>query len=220
MKPIGSSGIVRMTETPTGAKAEYLKVSFPCTKTEQELLIAEGFLKSPPESPFHFLALTGASVEQNSENHFDFTLTSRNGIISYLELTECAPFERGITGYEAAPAERNSYDLASRLMNQIRKKSAKYGSAPKGGLNLLLYETDWKFMPSQTTLALLQYWSLIQTHIFTAIFWYHPVEISSGITQVIFPTPTRHWAHFSPGKYRDSTVINLSPAHWTSPSEP
>ena len=206
--------MVRVMETPTGATSEYRKVDFPAAKNEQEKLIVAGFLKSPPNSEYRFLAFEGIVGEQNPENHFDFTLKSRNGNISYLELTECAPFAKGAEGYGSAPSVHNSYDFASGLISQIITKSTKYGSAPKGGLSLLLYETDWKFMPSQTALALLQYWTLTQRHIFAAIFWYHPIEMTGGISQLIFPTPTRYWANFSPDKYRDTVVTNLSPTGW------
>lgn len=209
-----------MLETSTGVAAEYLKVDFPVLKGEQEKLIVEGFLKSPPISEYRFLAFEGTSAEQNPENDFDFTLRSRNGNISHLELTECAPFGKGTAGYSNAPSVHNSYDFASGLMNQMIGKSTKYGSSPKGGLSLLVYETDWKFMPSQKALALLRYWSLTRRHIFAAIFWYHPIELSKGISELIFPTPTNRWADFSPDKYRDSVVTNLSPTGWISGTRP
>jgi hypothetical protein len=127
---------------------------------------------------------------------------------------EIAPFEIFDMPPDQVPGRHNSYDLAAFLFAKIVGKSRKYRSARSPGLFLLLYLTDWRFLPGQTALALLQYWCNRRTHSFEAIFAFEGDGQGADWVKLIAPTPAGFWKGFDPEKFRDSSVVNLDPSKW------
>lgn len=152
-------------------------------------------------------------MQQNPENSLDFTLATSSGN-KWLELMEIAPFQFFGVPPDQAPNEHKPYALSQYLHGNIMEKSCKYRSARPGNLFLLLYLTDWRFLPSQTAITLLQYWCNRKAHSFETIFLYMLFNAIEGHLSLIAPTPSEFWKTFEPEKYRDNTTINLDATKW------
>ena len=188
--------------------AEFLPIAFPRVKEEIEKFIVQGFVKNAGAVPLAIL-----SHKQNLQNDFDFTIETTEGI-KFLELMEIAPLENLRGAYEMAPSSYKPYDFAEYIFAKVNRKSGKYWGARSSNICLLIYITDWAFTLSQTVVALLQYWLAHQSHSFQYIFCYSPIDIESGVSNLIYPTPIKFWKGFDPNKYRENIVHNLSPLKW------
>lgn len=206
-KPTGETGPVRMFMGPQGATAEFQKFAFPTQKDEIEALIAGDFLRMAES----LLPFRVASHSQNKQNDFDFVIETSVGQ-KYLELAEVALLKSG--SYSAAPSSYKPYDFAQEMLQLVLRKSAHYGGHPPQGLNLLLYITHWAFIPSDSAISLLQYWTLKNAHGFEGIYLYGPISPGDGIPFLIYPTPTEQWTAFDPERIRAATVQNLDPHAW------
>jgi hypothetical protein len=210
-KPTGESGITRLTGSPSGAKAEFTPIAFPSSKEEIEALIADSFLKQAPAA--NVFPHANCIAEKNPESDLDFSLKCGDGKARKLELMEIAPL-KGIGSYVAAPNSYKPYDLAKAILVLIESKSQKYGK-PKGvEQHLLLYNTDWRFILSQSAIALLQYWTLTTPHSFDGIYLYMPMSKDAGVSSLLFPTPADFWKAFNPEALKDNKVQNVDPKGW------
>jgi hypothetical protein len=208
-KPTGETGPVLMSAGPRGADAEFQQLAFPTKKEDIEALIMRGFIRAAET----FLPFRVQSYAPNKQADFDFDLLTSAGPKS-AELAEVA-FLKDVGGsYRAAPPSYKPYDFAQNVLNLILRKSTHYGGRPPAGLHLLLYITHWAFIPSQSTLSLLQFWALKRPHGFEGIYWYAPIMGDEGISFLIYPTPTDHWANFDPEALRSAVVQNLDPRGW------
>jgi hypothetical protein len=204
----GDIGPVRMNREG----AEWLKVSQPDTKEELERHHAEQFVAAFNHAhPIPGLDIY--AIQQNPQSSLDFLLKTSNGD-KWLELMEIAPFDIFPALPDEAPNQHNSYELAKFLHKKISEKSRKYRSKKPGNLILLLYLTDWRFSPGDTTIAMLQYWCNRKKHSFELIFIFEDSNLMDGIIRVIAPTPSEFWVAFDPEKYRENVTINLDPSKW------
>jgi hypothetical protein len=169
-KPTDKSGQTRMSAGPTGASAEFQPLAFPTNKSEIEDLIVRLFIPASAR----WLPFRVDSYSPNEEKDFDFSLATSAGPKT-LDLVEVAFLRESGGSYQAVRSSYKPYEFAQNVLNLILKKSAHYGGRPPNGLHLLLYITHWAFFPDQTTLALLQYWSLKSGHGFEGIYWLTPV---------------------------------------------
>lgn len=208
-KPTGDTGPVRMSMGPQGGTAEFQRLAFPTQKEDIEALIARGFLRAAePLLPFRVL-----SHSQNKQDDFDFDVATSSGQ-KHLELAEVAFLNSQPASYGAAPPSYKPYDFAQDVLQLILRKSAHYGGRPPLGLHLLLYVTHWTFIPSESTISLLRFWTVKNTHGFEGIHWYGPITPEEGIPFCIYPTPLEQWATFDPERFRSSVVQNLDPRGW------
>jgi hypothetical protein len=198
---------------PGEARAEFRKLDFPRTKDTIEAFIVRGYLSAAQKKG---LLPSTVEVSQNKQDDFDFLLRFASGTKKYLELMELAPLEQVQGAYEAASASYKPYDFARYIMTKIMRKSERYKTSAGDGIFLLTYITDWRFDPSETLLALLQYWSLQEEHCFEAIHCYSPIMADNGIVRRLYPTPREFWKAFDPEACRDSVTHNLNPAGWRS----
>jgi len=213
-KPTGITGPITVTFGATGSVAEFKQLEFPKTKEEIEKFIVNGFLKAA--ATLNFLPQAVVSASQNDQANFDFSLKLTGGGTKSLELMEIAPLENLRGSYVSAPASYKPYDFARFIFEKLMAKSQRYKASNQGGLILLVYVTDWHFVLSQTVTALLQYWTCHTAHSFEAIYCYSPMDESSGIAELIYPTQTEFWTTFDPERYKENLVINLSPTAWVS----
>ena len=194
------------------ASAEWQRIPIPEGKADIEKLYAQQFVAAfNRDLPLRSLVIN--DVRQNPENSLDFTLSTPDGD-KWLELMEIAPFEYFGVPPDQAPNEYKPYDLAECLLKKIMTKSRKYRSAGPGNLFLLLYLTDWRFVPSETLIALLQYWCCRRKDSFEAIFLYMPFTATEGRLALIEPKPTEFWKAFDPELYRHNVTTNLDPSKW------
>jgi hypothetical protein len=210
-KPTGESGITKITETADGAKVEFMPAIFPATKEAIEAEIAVVFLKLAPQ--MHVFPCAGCEPQKNPEADLDFTLRCPDGTARKLELMEIAPLEHAKTFNAASPSYK-PYELTQYILAKIHGKSKKYGPARGAEKHLLIYNTDWKFILSESVIALLQYWTLHTSHNFSGIYLYMPMSKVEGVSKLLFPTPLEFWKTFNPDSLRDNVVHNLSPKGW------
>lgn len=208
----GEIGPIKVTDSPTGASADWQKIELPERKPEVEQHFANRFAATYNSDPL-LSGLVIRGLQQNPEDALDFTLFTSAGD-KWLELMEIAPFEFFGLPPDQAPNEHKPYDLAQFVHKKMMQKSRKYRSARPGNLFLLLYLTDWRFLPSETAITLLQYWCNRKDHSFEAIFFYMPFTATEGHLKLIAPTPADYWKQFDPEVYRENKTINLDPSKW------
>jgi hypothetical protein len=208
-KPTGETGPTLISFGPQGVKSEFQQLAFPKQKEAVEALIIQGFLRTAGALlPFHIESCT-----PNQQDDFDFSLTTSAGPKN-VELAEVALLDNQTPSYRAAPASYKPYDFAQRVLDLILSKSAHYAQRPPTGLHLLLYITHWAFIPSESALKLLQFWTLKRAHGFEGVYWYAPIASQDGIPFLIYPTPSEQWSTFDPESFRSSEVHNLNPRGW------
>jgi hypothetical protein len=204
-KPTGTMAVLSVSSTG----AEIKKLEFPKTKDAIEEFIVKTFIKNSSRMP---LKIT--DVFQNNENDFDFTIKTEEGT-KYLELMEIAPLENLRGSYAQAPDHYKPYDFARYIVEKIFGKSKRYKSSPSSNTNicLLIYVTDWAFVPSESVIHLLQYWTANVPHSFQYICCYLPFDQFSGPVELIYPIKNS-WKDFDPEQYKEKEVLNLSPLKW------
>jgi hypothetical protein len=205
-KPTGRSGFYRVTGAGEGASVDNPQ---PDEKAEIEGNVVDMFLRSHTYftgEPF-FLS----NPRQNKENDFDFTVTSPRGDAD-LELMEVAPLSDFGGSYEGAPAIHTAGDLAAVISRGIFKKSKRY--KPKRELFLLLYLTHWSLAPGQATIQLLRYRLNKQRHVFSAVFYFAPLDGEVGVVEWLFPVPPGMLLNFKPEDYEKALVMNFDYRNW------
>ena len=207
-KPTGESGPVFMSAGPQGAAAQFQQLAFPTAKEEIAALVVHGFVKAAES----ILPFRVESYGLNKQDDFDFDVNTTAGPKS-LELVEVAFLEKAGGSYTNVPSSYKPYEFAQAILGVILKKSRHYGGRPPAGLHLLLYITHWAFIPSMSTLALLQHWTATRTHGFEGIHWYAPITRDDGIAFPVFPVAVP--AKFDPEAFRGAVVQNLDPKAWT-----
>jgi hypothetical protein len=215
-KPSGRIGPTMFSFGHDGPKAEFQPIPFPKTKEEIEAFIVQGFLRAAQQQGI--LQSPSLSASQNELNDFDFSLTTPSGNKS-LELMEIALLEHLRGAYDKAPLAYKSYEFAQYILKKLKGKSDRYTTSTGAGLLLLMYITDWRFIMSDTVIALLQYWTLKDKHSFEGIFCYSPITPQDGIAHLIYPTPHGFWRGFNPELYQNNISHNLDPADWSTGSK-
>jgi hypothetical protein len=208
-KPTGDAGPVLISFGPHEVRAEFQQLAFPPQKEEIEALIIRGFVRAAESLlPFRVHACT-----PNKQDDFDFDLATSAGPKS-VDLAEVAFLNNQEPSYKTAPASYRPYDFAQSILDLILRKSAHYGQHPATGLHLLLYITHWAFIPSESTLCLLRFWTFKRAHGFEGVYWYAPITAEEGIPFLIYPTPSEQWGTFDPERFRSSVVDNFDPRAW------
>jgi len=206
-KPTGEAGVIKLSGGILGTEADFQKLEFPDTKDEIEAFIVKAFM---PGATKCGLLPDGTTVQQNKEQDLDFTLRFPNGDSGELELMEIAQLEEVKGSYSDAPPDNKPYESAERLFAKIMKKSNKYGLKGKAQRHLLIYVTDWKFVPSMTADKLLRYWLATIDHNFGIVFQFMPVSADDGPMLQLYPT-NDNWKGFDPDIHRQNRVTNLDP---------
>ena len=208
-KPTGTNGPFEVTVGASAATVQWQTAQFP-TGTEQiEAGIVGGFLKDADRQDLLPFSVTAA--HQNPQDDLDFTLETSSGR-RYLELTEIAHFEKGEGFHSKVNGAYKPYDLASAIVANFLKKSARYTAITADApILLLIYNTHWAFNLGDTALMLLQYFSQASRHCFERIYYFRPLSERLGTAYDVFPTPPEHWAGFDPEVCRDDVAYNLVP---------
>jgi hypothetical protein len=209
-KPSGKIGITEIKAEEGKQSSTFLPVSFPDIKDSIEFTITSSFIRNASKNGYFSFEIL--EVHQNNENHLDFELTTNEGK-KFLELMEIAPLEKS-KSFASSPADYKPYELAQYVLEKLMTKSKKYVGVKKTGIVLLLYITDWKFIFSETLIALLQFCTLGNKHTFEYIYLYQPMTDVAGMTHLIYPTPPEYWAEFDPELYKDNSTTNLNPTGW------
>ena len=207
-KPVGVNGPIKIGFGSESSTVEFQQLDFPKSKEEIEAFVVRGFLRDAVAN--NFLPPVRIAPQQNAQDDFDFTLTIEGHGPKALELIEIAPLEHLRGSYAAASGKYKPYEFAEYIKTKILKKSERYRTSIGSGIVLLIYVTDWHFVLSESVLGLLQYWLARSSHCFQAIYCYHPIDTTLGVTHVIFPSTSQH--NFNPEEFRNLEVSNANPA--------
>ena len=163
------------------------KFIFPETKNEIEKKIASTFLNLISNNKSYDFD-TNYDLIENSENNIDFFVKSSNSF--YLELTEITPPGKMKGGFEDLPYEHNIGKHLDKTLNLILKKSAKYEGL-KTDVNLLMYITDDRSLPSPTMEKLLMFMLSKSSHIFKKVYAFYPLLENDGLIIQFFPNDVK-----------------------------
>lgn len=202
-KPVGSLNPMRITNGKIEKAPN--KFVFPDTKHEIEKKVAKTFLallEKSEISPFS----TDAKLKENEENNLDFSVL--DGEESFLELTEITPPGKMKGGYSDLAFEHNIGAHLDKTVLLILKKSAKYVGLKKE-VNLLMYITDDRSLPSPTTERLIKCALNKSDHIFKNVFAFYPLLENDGPILRFFPNEEVELTEDEIQRYRLNNVKNL-----------
>lgn len=202
-KPTGVIGPVLLED----GGARFNRVEFPKGKEDIENFILDLALKALEREA---LDLWGGTPQRNPENHFDFTVPTspRPG---YLDLMEVAPLA-GTGGYQKAPLEYNHGERADWVWAKITQKAQGYGMPRSEAIHLLLYSTDFAFVPSPGVLEILAYHCLTADRGFKSIVYCAPDDGESARIYIVHPRSRDEFRGFSLAakRARRTLVADLS----------
>jgi hypothetical protein len=165
----------------SGKVPVFLPIVHPDEKAAIERTILEGALKSTKAQGIPLYDLSHPPI-QNEENHFDFTLLTGGGE-EFLDLVEVVlP-----GGYSGAPASYGVGDFADHMFGLVKKKSKKYGTRRRSNIHLLLYSTDWKFLPSESVITLFSLYCYRRPHGFKTVAVTAPIMAGAAVLWRAFP---------------------------------
>ncbi len=90
-------------------------------------------------------------------------------------------------GYTGAPHKHSVGDLVDSVWSVIHAKEKKYGERRKLAVHLLLYSVDWRFLLSESCIALLRRYCVRRKQHFVSIAYYAPITLDEGILWPLFP---------------------------------
>jgi hypothetical protein len=177
-KPRGTNGPVRLT---SGELPAFMPVEHPDEKDAIERRIMVGAVGAAKAQSIPLYELVSEPI-QNEENHFDFTLPTDTGN-EFVDLVEVVlP-----GGYRQAAASYGVGAFADHMFSLVKKKALKYGMRRRSNIHLLLYSTDWKFIPSESVVALLTLYCFRRPHGFKTVAVVAPIDSDSAILWRAFP---------------------------------
>lgn len=209
-KPVGKSGHIRISIDKDNHSKTVVNIDLPMTKEEQEKYFLDMFVKAGRKRGFAI-----HKYWQNKQDDFDSTLVVGNNSSIYLELKEIvipANNDKNLSPYGKMNEPMNVGDYVKIIVEMILALNSKYTSDKP--IHLLLYVTDWKFVPGETVLTLVQYKLHSLKLIFENIFFYIPIDQENGALQLIYPTPKEYWQDFDVSKYENGVLVNLDPNKW------
>lgn len=205
-KPIGETGPIQVTNTSGDPLVTWLTVQFPDDKAAQEMVIASTFVKElNSKENAHW------TVEQLEENNFDFAMHSSEGR-RYLELQEIVipPAKRG-SPYSSRQQVIRAGKFADTIVTAIGRKAAKYPRSQATSLDLLLYATHWRFLPSQSVTKLIAHHLRNVSHPFANVWQLTLSEQGTGSIERLFPNE-QLLNGFSPMEAKIRRYVNIDPA--------
>lgn len=205
-KRTGQIGPTAATWGPGGANLEWKKIKFSSDKTEIEDKIVSMFQANMAKSGLNLPPIT-----RNSEYGFDYTVGTFNSKTD-LELTEFI-YSVGKGKGDPFAVEHgriNGYDFARRVCWQVTKKSKRYGKRSSSDRVLLIYITEWKFDPSETTIRLIQQMLIDMRPNFGMIVFLQPFDEADCTIRILYPSDNPLEGR-SLEEFRDHHFYNISP---------
>ena len=205
-RPIGESGPIRVTHSGDDPLVTWLRIRFPSDKAAQEMMIASAFAKE-------LSAKEGVewSVDQLREYDLDFLLRSKTEQ-RYLELQEIIipPPKRGLP-YASREQVIKSGKFADTIMSNIRKKAFKYPKALGRVLDLMIYNTHWRFLPNRIVLQLVAFALASIEHPFSRVYQLSMISETQAAVETIFPAG-KILSSFNYIAARATRYVNFDPA--------
>jgi len=213
-KPRGKIGVVTLGRNPA-----YHAIHLPETKPEIEHAILRAALATARRQGNDPYALV-RPPEQNIENDFDFTLTTRTGT-AFLDLLEVAPLEDFGGSYENVPQILRVGDIASSVYSLIRRKHNKYQGIWQTPIHLLAYTTDWRLALPPSALTLLAHWLRSQPHGFASVSYFLPGGILHPLWWSLYPSDDEDLVGLDENEFMERRAARIDPStiHKTSKGE-
>ena len=196
----------------------------PDEKAAIEARILDLTLKANEAQEVQLYELEGLPV-QNPENDYDFTLPTTSGI-EYLDLVEVVL--KG--GYQGAPTSIAIGNMVDQMFALVKRKARKYGMRRRSIIHLLMYSTHWKFLPSESVIALLSLYCHRKQHGFKTVAVMMPIMDDASVLWRCFPSmkPIADLSRQEELRLRARVLHQLGPAdakptpegggvHWTIP---
>ena len=181
-KPRGRQGVVTLGRNPA-----FHELHLPEEKSELERAILNGALATAARQKSGDPYGLTKPPEQNKENDFDFTLTTRTGK-AYLDLLEAAPLSDFGGRYENVPQIIRVGEMAEAVVALVMKKNAHYQGVWRTPIHLLVYSTDWRLSLSASVLTLLAHWLRTKPHGFATVNYFLPAGVVRSIWHPLFPS--------------------------------
>ena len=207
-KPTGRIGPARLSLTPKGPEVSWNEVSFPEAKADIEAKIVRYFVDS-----FRKHGATILGVQQNEESNFDFTLKLPGGDVA-LELREVHFGQTSGNPYLETGLWVASLPYAEQIALAVEEKSRKYCRLGTP-VDLLLYITHWRFVPSETVVRLAQYLINFQRPLFENVFFLIPFDAKDAQLRLLYPSVDPLNGR-DLKEYSDHAYMNLHPDRWKS----
>jgi hypothetical protein len=207
-RPTGESGPICITHVHGEPVVTWEKIQFSEKKPEQEAIIAAAFVKV-----LNSREGTAWALEQLEENDFDFLLKQVGAAPRILELQEIVipPPKRGAP-YTSTDQVIQSGKFADTIASGILRKAAKYGRPnPERPLELLIYNTHWRFLPNRAVLQLVAHDLKLRPHPFAQVHCLSMHNQRDATLETLFPTATL-LNSFDHAKARATRYANLDPA--------
>ena len=204
-KPTGKIGPIRVQTGPNQVELSWEIIAFPQTKDEIERYVVQQFVAAFQKEGANF-----PSVEQNPENHFDFTLVLPGGPV-FMDLMELIYRDAEGKPYETSNTWIETATYAGQIVEAVLTKSNKY--IPKGvtPIHLLTYITHWRFVPDGKVTSLVQYGLRQNEHLFENVFLLVPFTSTDAELRVLFPSSDKLFENFDPSSLQDDGYLNLDP---------
>jgi hypothetical protein len=181
------------------------KIDYEPEKSAQELVIATSFV-SVLNSGYG----SDWNVRQLTEDNFDFE-SFCSAERRYLELQEIViPGKKRGSPYAQGEQVIRSEKFADTVLSEICKKAVKYPSNLSQPLDLLVYNTHWRFLPNKTVLQLVAYDLGATTHPFSKVYFFTRLNPTEGRIVSLFPSGDLIQG-FDPRAARGNRYINFDP---------
>jgi hypothetical protein len=145
-----------------------------------------------------------------AENDFDFEIHSDEQK-RYLELQEIIiPGKKRGSPYTPGEQVINPAKFARTITEIIASKGLHYARRLTQPLDLLVYVTHWRFLPSIPVLQLVAYELRKSGHPYWKIYYFARHDSSSGHTSILYPN-TEIIAGIVPDQLAQRTYVNFDP---------
>jgi hypothetical protein len=208
-KPKGTIGVIVV-----GHGAGFYSVRWSDDKEAREDYVLRRTLDLGKLRGLHLWHGLAEPPPHNPEPNFDYTIQLPGGEIEYLDLMEIAPLRSLRGGHSRARGSYHVGDFADAVWMEILRKSDHYGgaaAASKTRIHLLLYCTDWRFVPDPTVRELLGFFVNTRPHAFKSIVLFIPYDESEGDVSMLFPAPSDRFQHFDESAAREWQVSFADP---------
>lgn len=191
-KPTGRTGSLKSKLTVNGPRHQWEGIQFPNKKDDIEAMMMSRFVHSCKP-----LGLQYENVEQNAENHFDFSAQTPRGPV-YIDLMEAIYQTELGNPYRSKKKMVKVGHYVIQLLSLILAKSEKYASKGNVPVHLLIYTTHWRFKFNEQVMRLLSLRLRSYPHIFEKIFYIHPKDEVSNETAILYPVRGDVFIGFDP----------------------
>ncbi|WP_338317553.1 hypothetical protein, partial [Bradyrhizobium ottawaense] len=155
-----------------------------------------------------------ATIVQNDQNHFDFTVTLPDGSKHYIDLVEFVLHARCGSPYMEAGGLISHKEAAEQLLETIRKKSDRYGKPGNTPIDLLVYTTHYRFLPSEPAVRLVQHSLQASPPMMSSVQFLSFRDQDLVRPRMLYPVIGDPLEGHAPESFQDLKYMNFDPANF------